>query len=820
VKDVCVLTARRSVFYLLSSTFYLLFALAAWGQAGVASLGVEYRIAGSLPGDQVMPGAAVSAGGGYVVWQDKNVFGDRFSIMGKVLDGGLQGALAPFRVNSSAYGDHENGKVALLNNGGAVFVWQGGVYGFQHVYARFLSPSNTWLGLDVMVNSSAKIYQANPAVAVLGNGNVVIVYASYNTNTMQDVYGQIFSPDGQKTGGEFQLNHETLYNQRSPAVAALSGGGFVTAWVSEQQRNVGSVPGQGSTAGQLAATLPSVDIYARLFDAGGTAGVAEFLVNSSSNACANPVVASASDGSVIFAWSAKDALVRNNGWDIFARPATISPGGLVGLGAEQRVNTQLYGDQFAPRIAAQRTNDLVVWNSMGQDGSAGGIYGQALNADGSHSGGEFQVNSTTLGAQQEPAVAADDAGRFLAVWTSPTYTSSKNDLFAQVYAGENFSAPSSATNYAAPAFVGETSPAGGATGSGGSGLHYPYYEPPTLDYPGVITHGGSGLPAANAFTLAAGTYNGLFYENTGVSPGSAGSVSVKVNKDKTFSGTVSIGGKAYSLGSGKNQFDDFGATTKIVARAGGLKPLVVSLQLDLFGGDQIRGAVKAGNDWNALLLADRQTADASVYAGTYNIILPAGRSGPAGSGYGTVTISAAGVVKFSGKLADGTAITPASTLSKSGIWPLYYNAGGELVMSWIQFNVNPPGNDSGGSVVWIKPALASAKSYPKGFTNEVAAVAGLNLPAAQGIHQLHLSNGGLSPAADYSFQIGPNNKVTNLSANKLNLTVSATGVFTGSAAVQSTGKTISFQGALLKGGGGEGFFMNGSQSGQVKLEQP
>jgi hypothetical protein len=793
------------------------------GQSSYAPQGIEYPLAGALPGDQVMPHAAVNAGGGFVVWQDQNTFGDRFTIMGKALDSDLNGVFAPFRVNSSAKGDHENARVALLNDGGAVFVWQGGLYGFQHIYARFLSPSNTWLVLDQMVNASVKIYQANPAVAVLNNGNVIIVYASYNTNTMQDVYGQIFSPTGQKIGGEFQLNQFTSYNQRTPTVAALNNGGFVAGWVSEQQRNIGSAPAQSSTASLLSSTLPSVDIYARLFDASGSAGVAEFLVNDSVNVCANPVVAAASDGSVMFAWSEKDAQVRNNGWDVYARPFTFS-GSVPLAGVEQRVNTQLYGDQYAPRISAQGTNHLVAWTSLGQDGSAAGVYGQVLNADGSRSGGEFRVNSATLGAQQEPVVAADGSGRFLTVWTSPTYGSSKNDLFAQICAGGNFTPPAYATNYASPAFVGDTSSGGGSSGGGGgSGLPYPYVAPPTLGYPGEISSGGSVIPATNAFALAAGTYNGLFYNLNGVSPASAGSVSVKVNKDKTFSGSVSIGGKSYPLGSPKaNLFDPSGATTASVSRPG-LSSLTVSLQLDLSGGNQIRGTVKSGNEWSATLFADHQIASVSPYAGTHTFVVPAGQGGPPGSGYVTVTIKTTGISAAVCLLADGTSkITlPAPTLSKTGIWPLYYNANGEFLMSWIQFNVNPPGNDSGGDVVWIKPALKSAKFYPAGFTNEVPATAALNVSPAQGTRQLHLSYGGLSQAADFSVQIGPNNKVTNLSANKLSLSVSSsTGVFKGSAAVPGAGKTISFQGALLKGGEGEGFFMNGSQSGQVKLDQP
>ena len=63
----------------------------------------------------------------------------------------------------------------MLKNGGAVFVWQGGLKGYQHIYARFLTPTNTFLTTnDILVNTFTNNFQINPAVAVLNNSNVVV----------------------------------------------------------------------------------------------------------------------------------------------------------------------------------------------------------------------------------------------------------------------------------------------------------------------------------------------------------------------------------------------------------------------------------------------------------------------------------------------------------------------------------------------------------------------------------------------------------------------------------------------------------------------
>ncbi len=237
--------ARKAAFCFCGGLF-LLIPAAVFGQAQTnyyATNGTEYAIAGSLPGDQVLPDVALNANGGFPgVAGQLATDGSGWGISATRLDPApCPATLVGFRVNVQGTNDQENARVALLKNGGAVFVWQGGVEGVnQHIYARFLNSSNVFLTTtDVMVNTFTGNYQINPAVAVLNNSNVVVVWSSFyeaGSNSMQDVYGQIFSQTGQKIGGEFLINQFTAYNQRDPAVAALAGGGFVVAWVSEQER--------------------------------------------------------------------------------------------------------------------------------------------------------------------------------------------------------------------------------------------------------------------------------------------------------------------------------------------------------------------------------------------------------------------------------------------------------------------------------------------------------------------------------------------------------------------------------------------------------
>jgi len=401
-----------------------------------ASEGTEYSVTGPLLGDQMFPDVAINSTGGVVVWQDNATDAGGLGISAQRLDSTFSGTLALGRVNVQITNNQQNARVALLKNGGAAVVWQGGARGAQHIFARFLSPTNTWLTTtDVVVSTFPPTFQMTPALAVLNNSNVVVVWASYDQAgpaSQLDVYGKILSQTGATVSNQFLINQFTSFNQRTPAVTALPNGGFVVAWVSEQERAVGAPnPTQARYANAL--LTPSVDIYARLYNSNGAPAVNEFLVNSNTFPCANPSLAAGSDGGFIVAWSQHDMITLTNGWEVFARPYSSAGAG----GSVFRVNAYQYGDQYAPKISAIGSDYLIVWTSLGQDGSREGVFGRyAHNNNGVAGvvGNEFQVNTTSIGQQMQPAVAADGNAWFGVVWTSFTGPADGFDLYAQRYA--------------------------------------------------------------------------------------------------------------------------------------------------------------------------------------------------------------------------------------------------------------------------------------------------------------------------------------------------------------------------------------------------
>ncbi len=88
-------------------------------------------------------------------------------------------------------------------------------------------------------------------------------------------------------------------------------------------------------------------------------------------------------------------------------------------GSEFQVNAYTTNNQWRTSVAASASGDFVVtWSSTGQDGSSSGVFAQRYDASGAQVGGEFQVNTTTIGSQSYPDVGIDADGNFVIVWST------------------------------------------------------------------------------------------------------------------------------------------------------------------------------------------------------------------------------------------------------------------------------------------------------------------------------------------------------------------------------------------------------------------
>ncbi|TFH43823.1 MAG: DUF4347 domain-containing protein, partial [Lysobacterales bacterium] len=106
---------------------------------------------------------------------------------------------------------------------------------------------------------------------------------------------------------------------------------------------------------------------------------------------------------------------------------------------ESQVNTQTVNAQSNAAMAMDANgNYVVVWYSVDQDNKGidalGGIYAQRYDATGNTQGGEILVNSTVTGDQLDPTVAMSADGKFVVAWEGPD--GKNGDIFAQRFAAD------------------------------------------------------------------------------------------------------------------------------------------------------------------------------------------------------------------------------------------------------------------------------------------------------------------------------------------------------------------------------------------------
>lgn len=336
---------------------------------------------------------------------------------------------------------------------------------------------------------------------------------------------------------------------------------------------------------------------------------------------------------------------------------------------------------------------------------------------------------------------------------------------------------------------------------------------------------------ANPFTPLVGSYSGL-YSDTNIH---SGSINLALTDRRTFTGKLSLAGKRYSF---SGQFGLTGEASVTVSAGGGNNSLTLSLQLDMApNGDMISGTVSNGA-WLAAIQTLRagfnaKSHPATNYSGAYTIVFPGSPSGsgqPEGNGYGTMKIDSSGKVTLMGALGDATPYTASVRLSANGEFPiglsLYGNKG--TLLGWLLFT-NQAASDLGGDLSWLKPAMASSKLFPGGFTNidQVCVGSRYQRPLPQN-RALDITNGvvtfsggSLSEPFTNSVTLGSNNKVANLSTtNKLTLSIaSLTGAFNGNVRAPGSTKSIPFKGVLLqKQNAAFGVFSGANQTGSVTLQ--
>ncbi len=120
-------------------------------------------------------------------------------------------------------------------------------------------------------------------------------------------------------------------------------------------------------------------------------------------------------GGSVLVWQSRRQQEGNYG--IYAR--RFGPSGEA-LSEEVEVNQYTRGPQTSPSVALDASGSAwLAWESLGQDGDAGGIFARRFDRELASRTVEILVNEATDGHQSEVALDCDALGRALVAWTSP-----------------------------------------------------------------------------------------------------------------------------------------------------------------------------------------------------------------------------------------------------------------------------------------------------------------------------------------------------------------------------------------------------------------
>lgn len=370
---------------------------------------------------QRLPSVAGLKDSGFVVcWESRvyNGYGYNFEIFGQAFDASPTKKGDEFMVNTYMSDNQEHPSVSGLSDSRFVVCWQSwGQDGSANgIFGQLFKVPGAKTGHEFQVNSYTYHDQLNPAIAALQDGGFVVCWQSYWQDSSDwGIYCQKFNPLGEKIDSEFQINVYTKGAQEYPSVAGLKDGGFVVCWDSWKE------------------DTDDRNIYCQVFESSGARRGSEFQVNTLADHNQwYSTVAGLEDGGFVVCWECDKQ--DGSSVDIFCQ---IFDSACRKIGDELQLNT--YTEDWQGRqCITSFTNGrfVVIWQSMGQDGSGWGIFAQLFDANGVKIGDEFRVNNYTSGWQCQPTVSSFQDNRFVVCWTSAEQDGSFYGIFGKYFSAE------------------------------------------------------------------------------------------------------------------------------------------------------------------------------------------------------------------------------------------------------------------------------------------------------------------------------------------------------------------------------------------------
>ena len=401
-----------------------------------APAGDDFSLTASAPGNQGIgaygDGLVADAAGNFVVTYGGGRGGDPGEIFAARFDANGNALGAEFRVNTTARGSQSNSSIAMSPAGDFVIVWMDDTndtstatnYG---IYGQRFNAQGVPQGAEFRCNTTVANMQMLPSVGMDDAGNFVVVWHSNGQDvhtkpkgTSAGIYGQRFSADGARLGGEFAVNTYKPGTQNYACVAMDGAGNFVVSWKSSLQ--------DGSGYG----------IYAQRFGTAGQPLSGEFRVNDYTTGDQEGARVGMGPEGFTVIWR-RGTETASDG--VYAKRYTVAANGTVTSGAEFRVDAGFAVGGLGSEVAYDASgNSLITWSTH-FDSTNSDTFAQEYDPAGNPVGGAFRLNSTTEGKQFSSFVAFQPGGNFVAAFRGPDATGG-SDVFARRFIRDSQPAPS------------------------------------------------------------------------------------------------------------------------------------------------------------------------------------------------------------------------------------------------------------------------------------------------------------------------------------------------------------------------------------------
>jgi Ca2+-binding RTX toxin-like protein len=315
-----------------------------------------------------------------------------------------------FRVNGTIRDVQSTPSLAVLEDGGFVVAWTDwsgiGDTSRTGILAQTFNADGVPRGSELRVNLIVNDAQQYPAVAALTGGGFVVVYEDAGGfvagGTDVNISMSIFAADGTPVVRSARVNADGLNRQNDAAVAGLEGGGFVVVW---EDYSLGLGDNSGAS------------VKGRLFDASGQPIGSDFRVNTTTaGAQWQPNVTALAGGGFVASWTDGESIVAQ----LFDATATR-------IGGEITVASRTDGALwFSTGTALAGGGFVLAWQEIGDANTSTdfNIRARVFDASGVAAGAAIEVNTSVANGQTQPDVAALPGGGFIVTWTDDSRAAS------------------------------------------------------------------------------------------------------------------------------------------------------------------------------------------------------------------------------------------------------------------------------------------------------------------------------------------------------------------------------------------------------------